>query len=254
ALGAQVGVVTSAGPELDLGRALKDVLISRLPASKSTTFENVYTGRGRQQVIRSRAGQLGREAIPRDWVAGVVHIGPVAQECDPALVDGFKDAFVGVTPQGWMRAWDRTGRVRRIPWPEADHVLPRADAVVLSDEDVDGDETVIAEYAREARCLAVTRGGAGCTVYSDGSIRHIGAPQADEVDPTGAGDVFAASFFYALAQGHHAWIAARFANCIAARSVTRRGLLSTPSDREVAHCRRTTLGNERDDADRVRAG
>jgi sugar/nucleoside kinase (ribokinase family) len=58
------------------------------------------------------------------------------------------------------------------------------------------------------------------------------------VDPTGAGDIFAAAFFVALQRVGDAWTAARFANCIAARSVTRAGLKSTPTPDEIVRCER----------------
>ena len=253
-LGCRVGVVTSVDAHLDLGEHLEEILITRLAAPTSTTFENVYTEVGRQQVLHSVAGPLGPAAIPTHWDAKLVHIGPVAQECDPALVHAFPRAFVGVTPQGWMRQWDETGSVRRCPWEQARLVLPYTDAVVLSEEDLGGGSSVLDDYARETRCLAVTQGAGGCTVYANGDIRHFPAPRVDEVDPTGAGDVFAAAFFYALRHGHDAWTAARFANCVAAQSVTRPGLLGTPREPESAHFRRVTLMGEGDDGHRLCAG
>ena len=241
ALGCRVGVITSAGAGMDLRQSLSDVLITRLLAPTSTTFENIYTEAGRQQVIHNVARPLGFEALPHDWRARLVHVGPVAQECDPALVSGLGEAFVGVTPQGWMRQWDEDGYVSRSRWEEAELVLPYADAVVLSEEDVRGDRSVVTEYAQKTRCLALTQGAAGCTVYAAGQVRHFPAPTVQEVDPTGAGDVFAASLFYALQRGQDAWAAARFANCVAARSVTRHGIFAAPNPQEVDYCRRVAF-------------
>jgi sugar/nucleoside kinase (ribokinase family) len=254
ALGCQVGVVTSADPCLDLSEALNDVLIARRLAQTSTTFENIYTGSGRRQVIHSVASPLGLDAVPSEWQARLVHVGPVARECDPALVSSFEGTFVGVTPQGWMRQWDDAGYVDRRRWEKAGQVLPHADAVVLSEEDVGGDRSVVAEYVHRTRCLALTQGAAGCTVYADGDVRRFPAPRVDEVDSTGAGDVFATSLFYALQRGHDAWMAARFANCIAARSVTRSGLFGTPLKEEVTRCGRATLRSKEDDVHHLRAG
>lgn len=242
ALGCRVGIITSAGVGIDLSESLSDVLITRLLAPTSTTFENIYTGAGRRQVIHNVARPLGLEALPDGWRARLVHVGPVARECDPAFVGYFGEAFVGVTPQGWMREWDEEGYVSRSQWEDAGLVLPYADAVVLSEEDVRGDRSVVAEYAREAPCLALTQGAAGCTVYADGQVRHFPAPSVEEVDPTGAGDVFATSLFYALQRGHDAWTAACFANCLAAQSVTRRGILGTPSKLEVVQCSQAAFG------------
>lgn len=241
ALGCRVGIVTSVGTDLDLSKALSDVMITRLLARTSTTFENVYTEAGRRQMIHDVADFLGLEAVPENWRGKIVHIGPVARECDPALTSRFEGAFVGVTPQGWMRQWDDAGYVSRRRWQDVGQVLPHADAVVLSEEDVGGDWSLVTEYASQTRRLVLTQGARGCTVYADGDVRHVSVPRVDEVDSTGAGDVFAASLFYALQREYDVWTAARFANCTAARSVTRSGLCGTPLEEEVAHCSRVAL-------------
>jgi CRP-like cAMP-binding protein len=108
---------------------------------------------------------------------------------------------------------------------------------VLSEEDVGGDEAVIERYASLARLLVVTRGRNGCTVYASGQARHFPAPPMEEIDPTGAGDIFAAAFFFCYRRRGSPWEAARFANCVAAHSVTRGGLDGTPHPDEVARCR-----------------
>jgi hypothetical protein len=237
-LGLCVGVITSVGPDFELGHVLNDALITSLPAAATTTFENIYTSGGRHQVLHSRAETLTSKVVPSDWHTPVVHLGPVARECDPSLVDAFGDGFVGVTPQGWMRCWDQTGRVSHCLWEGAPGVLSRADAVVLSLEDVAGDESLVAQYTAQTQVLVVTEGAGGCTVYAEGRSRHFPAPDVDEVDPTGAGDVFATVFFVDLQRNGDPWQAARFANCVAAHSVMRAGLASTPGPEEIAHCRR----------------
>lgn len=241
ALGCRVGIVTSANTDLDLGQGLSDVLVTRFPASTTTTFENIYTADGRRQMLRGVADLLTPEMMPSQWKATIAHLGPVARECDPALVYAFGDAFVGVTPQGWMRQWDEAGRVSRRRWEEAEQLLARADAVVLSEEDVRGDKSLIAQYATQARLLVVTQGVKGCTVYTHGQGRSFPALSAREADPTGAGDIFAAAFFVGLQRSGDPAVAACFANCIASRSVTRMGLDGAPRSREVASCEQAWL-------------
>ena len=239
ALGCRVGILTSASNDIDLGQALGGILVARIPAAETTTFENSYTAEGRHQLLHSVAEPLNPEAVPPDWRATIVHLGPVARECSPALVDAFGDAFVGVTPQGWMRRWDRAGRVHSCTWDGAERVLARADCVVLGEEDVRdiGDTAdTVAHYSARTRLLVVTAGARGCTVYERGQGRHFPAPSVHEVDPTGAGDIFAAVFFVELQRSGDASVAARFANCVAAHSVTRVGLASTPGREKVARC------------------
>ncbi len=254
ALGCRVGTITSTGPDLDLSGPLGDILVTRLEAQETTTFENKYVDGRRQQVIHGTACPLTPATVPEDWRPAIAHIGPVAQECDPGLVRSFEEAFVGVTPQGWMRQRDEGGRVRRCRWRDAQEVLPHADAVVMSEEDIGGNRNLAAEYAAQTAVVALTEGADGCTVYAGGEARRFAPPGVVEVDPTGAGDVFAACFFRALQQGHDPWAAARFANCLAARSVTRSGLSGVPTREEVARCKRAVLGDETDDARGLRAG
>ena len=249
ALGCRVGIVTSAGADVDFSPTLDGILVSCSPAAETTTFENVYTAEGRRQVLHAVAKTLVPEMVPVHWrvarTGGIVHVGPVAQECDPALVGAFGDAFVGVTPQGWMRHWDQAGRVSSCPWRGAEPVLARADAIVLSEEDVAGMDSLLPQYASRARLLVVTRGAEGCIVYGRGRARRFPAPAVCGVDATGAGDVFAAAFFVWLRRSGDPWTSARFANCVAARSVTRMGLASTPRPEEVLRCRRSSPSQAR---------
>jgi sugar/nucleoside kinase (ribokinase family) len=244
-LGNRVGIVTSASPDLDLSQVLDGILIARSPAPNTTTFENIYTPNGRHQVLLSRAETLMPEHIPSHWQAtpnsGIIHVGPVAWECDLSLADAFGDTFLGVTPQGWMRRWDQFGKLSGCLWEKAEPWLARADAVVLSDEDVDNDELLVAQYASQTRLLVMTHGTTGCTVYTQGQTRSFSAPSVQEVDPTGAGDIFATTFFVSLQRCGDPWTAARFANCVAAGSVTRAGLDATPYPEEVAHCEQFLL-------------
>ena len=53
------------------------------------------------------------------------------------------------------------------------------------------------------------------------------------IDPVGAGDIFASSFFIRYAATHDPWESARVATQIAARSVTRKSLSGVPTPVEV---------------------
>ncbi len=236
ALGWHAAVVTSARPEVDLS-SLEGVDWRRLPSDRTTTFENIYSPEGRTQILRAWAGPIRSDAIPTGWLrADVIHLAPVADEVDPDLVNAPGAALIGVTPQGWMRQWDASGRVSPREWPNAETILPRVDAVVLSIDDVAGDWSVITCWASLARVLVATQGHDGCTVYLNGAPTRVPAPRADAIDPTGAGDIFAAAFFTRMRATGDPLLAARFANCIASKSVIRRGLAGIPTRQEVSHC------------------
>jgi len=233
ALGLRVGVVTSWGAELPLG-PLRSTPVVSFPTDQSTTFENVETEHGRVQYIRHVAPRLDLYMIPEPWRgASIVHLAPVAQEVEPSLMRSFPSALIGLTPQGWLRSWDSEGRVQVAEWPESAFVLERAGATVISLQDVGENEDRLYEMAASSRVLAVTEAAAGSRVYWQGDVRRFSAPDVEEVDPIGAGDIFAAAFFVRLYTTRDPWEAARFANHLAAISVTRPGLTGIPSPEEV---------------------
>ena len=236
ALGLRVGVVTTWGGEIPLN-ILDGVQVMSERVEHSTTFENIYTLEGRHQIIHNLAPDILYEHIPRAWRnAPIVHIGPIAGEGKSLADGGFSSSMLGLTIQGWLRTWDDVGRVGIGTWPEALQALSKADAAVLSIEDVGGDEEQIEAMANNCRVLAVTEGAAGARLYWNGDLRRFRALQVREVDPTGAGDIFAAAFFWRFSTTHDPWAAARFATQLASYSVTRRGLDSIPTKQEIQTC------------------
>ncbi len=236
ALGLRVGLVTSWGGEIPLG-PLSEFPLVNSPAVNSTTFENIDTPEGRVQLIYHVANSLDLNLIPESWLnTPIVHLGPVAQEVEPSLMRRFSNNFVGVTPQGWLRAWDAKGRVSPCEWPEAAFVLQQAGAAVISSEDVAGDEARIEELASACRVLAVTENNEGVRLFWNGDVRRFRAPQVDAVDTTGAGDIFATAFFFRLYATRDPWEAARFATQLASISVTRHGLDGIPTADEIQDC------------------
>ncbi|PWH13088.1 MAG: ribokinase [Anaerolineae bacterium] len=236
ALGLRVGVVTVRGNEIGL-KELEDIPVVSGEAQYSTTFENIYTPAGRTQYIRRVAPKIDFALVPEAWQrAKIIHLAPVAQEVESTLPPGFRPTLLGLTPQGWMRMWDKSGLVHPCTWANADTALPMAGAVVFSVEDVGSDEELIEHYAHLGRLLAVTEGIAGARVFWHGDSRRLRAPKVNEIDATGAGDVFAAAFFVRLLETRDPWEAARFANCVASISVTRPGITGIPTSQEIQTC------------------
>ena len=236
ALGMRVGVVTANGPETSLD-VLSDILVVSASSPQSTTFENIYSEGGRRQVLHHQAVPLSLDNVPDPWKrTSIIHLGPIAQEVGAVLPDSFSPSLLGLTPQGWMRTWDESGHVRRVGWKSAEQALGQAGAVVVSIEDVDGDEERIEFMAAHTRVLAVTEAAAGSRLYWHGDQRRFRAPEMYEVDATGAGDIFAAAFFIRLLTTQDPWEAARFATQLSACSVTRKGLEGIPTPEEIQAC------------------
>ncbi len=241
AFGLNTGIVTAAAPEAALA-GLDGVQVQCLPSRHSTTFENIYGAEGRAQILHARAELLTVAAIPAKWQdAQIVHLAPIANEVHPNLVAFFPSAFVGVTPQGWMRKWDAAGRVTSAPWQSAEMVLAKAAAAAVSIEDAAGDWNLIERWAAVAKILAVTEGEKGATVFWQGERRQFPAPAVTVIDPTGAGDIFAAAFFIRLWQTGDAWEAARTAVAVASDSVARVGINGVPDQETI---RQYTIPNK----------
>ena len=225
ALGCRTAVVTSAARDLDLDQIFPGMEIIRVPAARTTTFENIYTAHGRKQIIHNVAETITVEHIPDDWRrAKIVHLGPICNEVSPDLVSIFSNSLVGITPQGWFRRWKEDGQVYIDDWPEAEEVLKLAGAVIVSPEDLPNKETI--ERIREwCQVVVLTLQSSGSRVYFRNESRPIAAADINEVNPTGAGDIFATAFLIRLYQTRgNPWEAAEFANRIAAISVSHQEL------------------------------
>jgi len=243
-LGWQPGILTRVAPEgllqgpaptepVDViapdGSPLAGTPIHLLPSATSTTFTNIYRDGVRTQVVAELAEPVMPADLPAAWTdVPVVLLGPLVKDVPASWTAVFPRALLGVTPQGWMRRWDAAGHVSPTRWENAASFLHRADVAVLSREDVGGDDDYIADLARLARLLVITDGWHGATIYMDGASQRVPPRSTSEVDPTGAGDVFATSFLLRLAETGDPLVAARFANVTASMSVEAPGMDSIP--------------------------
>jgi hypothetical protein len=240
-LGRRAGVLTRAADLAELQAYLQGIALHVVPAEQTTTFENVYGPEGRTQYVRVAAPPIPADAVPPGWDATpVVHLGPVAQEVPAELAGAFSPStLIGATPQGWLRGWDETGLVRHRPWREAERVLARVGVLIFSAEDVGGDLGLVRQYAEMAPLAVVTDHRNGCVVWEGGRQTRHPAFDVPEVDPTGAGDVFATAFLLRYAETRDSDAAARFANCAASFVVEGHGTSVLPTQEQVEHRLRT---------------
>lgn len=230
--GLRVGVVTSArGDEPLLAELLTYAQVCSHVAEQTTTFENRYIGQDRQQTLFGHAQVLTAAHVPYGWLsAPLVHFAPVADELAPDVFALFPQARTLLTPQGLLRQWGADGRVRFKRWLD-ETVLERVDMLVLSRQDIAEMPELAEAYAAHARTCIVTDSARGGIVYHAGVPQPYAAFPVEEVDPTGAGDVFATSLLASLPHyGGRMADAVRFAARLAAISVTRRGTHALTSD------------------------
>jgi sugar/nucleoside kinase (ribokinase family) len=255
-LGLRAGIVTS-GPEdvlAALGALAPEVAIAAIPSTDASTFENLYHDGNRQQYLRGRAAPITLADIPEGWLgAQIVLLAPVAQEVDSAIAVAFPHALVGATPQGWLRQWDGDGFVQPAPLGAAAGALPYLDALVLSQEDLvpanghrvappSGVPTtsqeaaaLVASWAGVVPHVVMTKGKEGAWLWAgQRAPERFDAYLMREVDPTGAGDVFAAAFLCRLRATGDPRGAVDFAQRVAGLSVEHPGATGIPTPEELA--------------------
>jgi sugar/nucleoside kinase (ribokinase family) len=216
------------------GSELDGVAMHLLASPVSTTFVNIYRDGRRTQVVETLAGPISVADLPDAWSGTpIVLLGPIANELPAGWASRFPDSIMGITPQGWMRKWDGDGHVSATRWEDAEPYLRRADAVILSRDDASGDDAYISELARQTRVLVITDGWHPVELYVAGSRHYVPARSTQEVDPTGAGDVFASAFLIRLAETEDPLAAARFATVVASMSVEGTGMATIPDRARV---------------------
>ena len=227
-LGLRVGVFTSVGPAFPLGALPSWIEVANVASTETTTFEHRGRTTARRLRLIERAQPLTVAELPEAWRAvPMVYLCPVAAEVDPAFAHAFEDAVLRVGPQGWMRTWSQDGAVGRQAWDGARFVLRRTQALFLSEEDV-VDERQVREWFDLVPVGCVTRGAGGATLFVNGEPYAVSAYPTRAMDPTGAGDVFAAAFLIHYQRTGDAWEAAAFASAAGSLVVEAEGIDGVP--------------------------
>lgn len=235
-MGRRPAIITRASTPDDLAELPESVERIVLPSAQTTTFANIYTPTGRVQYLFGRADNITAADIPDDYrSARIVLLGPLTDEIGPDIAPLFGDGtLVAAVPQGWMRRWDESGRVFAKRWESAPQILPYVDVLVASMEDIDYDLGRLTPIFQWVPLVVMTEYRDGSTIYQrqeDGSIlvTKVAPRPASEVDPTGAGDVFATAFIIRLQETGDPIESARFANVTASYGVENLGASGVPS-------------------------
>jgi sugar/nucleoside kinase (ribokinase family) len=232
-LGLRVAAVTACSSEIDPASLLPGVEWHVLPSAATTTFENVYRAGIRQQRLLDVGDQIRLEDIPPHWLeAPLVLLTSLFHEIDGDIAPSLaaRGAIVGLGAQGWLRSLE-DDRVRPAPFEPAPSWLA-GEAVFVSQEDLSEPERV-KEWRGRVPVVALTRAHSGCTVWDAAGRHEVSAAAVAEVDPTGAGDVFAVSFLVRYAESRDAVAAARFAAAAAALSVLGEGISAIAGRGEI---------------------
>ena len=233
-MGLKVAIYTSGASNLDLD-SLKGIEIIDQPGPGTTTFINEYLPEGRRQRLLDRAVDLDLCLIPESWKqARITHLAPVAREIPYSAIRDHPGGALAVSLQGWIRDWDEEGWISFTPLSRLNPPA-RSNAVgFLSSEDLGDNLNALKDIQSQFPALALTLGPDGVELHFEGNSLTAPAPGVEEIDPTGAGDIFAAAFMILWKlRGLGMGKSATLANQLAALSVTRRGTDGIPEKEEI---------------------
>ena len=220
--GLSASIVTSTDAPDELQSLLPGVNIINVPSDQTTTFHNDYSSGERAQTLSARATSIVAGNVPDDLRnPDIALICPLVREVELDALEWFPDAITGTILQGFLRSWDKDGHVSTaaIEPPTLEHKIEIA---VVSARELDIAQAEA--WSSAARVVAQTRGSEGVGIFLDGEWTDIPASPVVEIDPTGAGDVWAAAYLIRFRQIADAIDSAVFATGAAAHSVTAVGL------------------------------
>ena len=126
------------------------------------------------------------------------------------------------------------GRIAPTRWDSAQLVLSRIQALFLSVEDTRAMSAEVNEWYQQVPVGVLTAGRLGALLFVNGERYEVRPYSVREVDPTGAGDVFAAAFMLHYDRDGDPWEATAAASCAAALSVEGEGLSAVPDAGRLA--------------------
>lgn len=225
-LGADVTLVTRIGPAertvLETLCRVLGIALRVLPSKATTTFA-FSNDRARHRTLRllAKAEPITRADVGRAVTSPqAVLLASIAGELDRSLFAPWSGATRVLSAQGMLRSFTKDGTVMPKRWRDHARLLPKVDAVIVSDED--GAE--VSAWLPFAT-VVVTHAERGSELHACGATTRIPAfAAADVVDQTGAGDAFAASFALCLAEGVELVEAAMFASAAASFAVEGLGM------------------------------
>ena len=248
--GVASAIAMSIGEDFEERESLKGIRLAYQIGERTTTFINkpflrkksftkrnnfsfstgfLFSKKKKCQYVTSVADRIKEETIPEEWFnAEIVYICPVLNELEEEIIKRFKRSMIGVAPQGWLRSVGEGGRIEKRKWEKANEVLSKVDFVIVSEEDVFEED--VPKYAELSNIFVLTKGRKGAELYCDSRKRHehIPAFEREEVDATGAGDVFGAAFLLRYYETKDAVESALFASCAASFVVEKEGVEGVP--------------------------
>jgi sugar/nucleoside kinase (ribokinase family) len=166
--------------------------------AKPTTRFKINNAAGmRTLTLGSRCEDLNASQIPPDTRFNASLVSPLAGEVSSALLTEIsaRTDFTFLDPQGFVRTFDRDGKVSTSPLRERS-ILSKVDAIKMDRNEAEM-LTGRAEPRQALEKIAsigvrkaiVTQAGEACHVLDGTRIYQVQVPKSPVVDTTGAGDI-----------------------------------------------------------------
>ncbi len=218
--GVEPHVATAVGRDFAVAaHAFEGLAVHASRRGCTTVFVNHYPPGGRRvQWVTAQAPPITPGLVPAAARRpDVLFLAPVIGEIDLAhWLAWLRPRIVAVGVQGFVRFVGRAvaGRpgAREVVawrWGVDAATLRRVQVAVLSAEDLAGQGDLLDRLRAHVPLVALTHGAAGAELFGAGRSDRIGVYATREVDPTGAGDTFAAGLLWGLVHGQRPREAAR---------------------------------------------
>lgn len=248
-LGARVGIVSKVGADFRFEETLRrggvDLMGLRVVERGTTTFENLYDGSGRRlQRVSQRCEDISLKDVPENYFeAKCFHIGALVQEVDLGIArEAFKQKILtSLDLQGYCRSINAEGLVHLSGWNEAEGALKYIkilkgdlEEALCASKTSDIEEAMDFFWGCGVQVVLVTMGRDGSLLGYDGTVERIPALKSGGVvDPTGAGDAYAAGFLFDYLRSMNPSSAALFASSVASFAVEGWGFSNVPTEKAV---------------------
>ena len=247
-LGEPCAIVSAVGDDdfghLNLDRLRRDGVdvsaVSVLPdAVTGSAFVRYRPDGARDFVFNIRDSACGRIAPAAAAVRALhraTHLHVMGSALSvPALADWIPQAITAVRARGGATSFDPNIRKEMLRDPEVgdalravlagtDLFLPSGDELAMFAAESDGEAAAVAALlAAGVGEIVLKRGARGATYFDRFGRTDSPGFAVVEIDPTGAGDIFGATFIVGRRRGLDVAASLRLANAAGARAVTRRG-------------------------------
>lgn len=226
-LGARVRLATAVGEDFGADAALAGLDVMAARAGMTTVFTNTYLPGGGGFRRAQRVGAVAPPVVPERLPAelretALLHLAPVLSEIDLARwLGSVRARIVGIGVQGWVRRAGEDGIIRPLPWDAES--LSGVDVACVGEDDLVGQDDLLDRLVATVPIVAFTHGDRGSEIIQRGRTTRLAAYPTCEVDPTGAGDTFAAGFLLGLTRGLDPIDSARLGAAAASIVVEARG-------------------------------